>query len=110
MSPTPFVPTRRALALGLALVFAGVAAATTVASLGRYCLTTDGADTRPLGAGRERPAPGSGTPTASGPSCPVPTPGETAMPLPPAADLPTPSALPEPPTPARTAVAAFAVG
>lgn len=46
--PRRFSPMIRALALLLLLAFAGVTVATTVASLGVYCLTTEPGDVRSL--------------------------------------------------------------
>ena len=46
--PRRFSPLRRALALALLVAFALVTIATTVASLGVYCLTTEPGDVRPL--------------------------------------------------------------
>jgi hypothetical protein len=46
--PRRFPPMIRALALLLLLAFAGVTVATTVASLGVYCLTTEPGDVRSL--------------------------------------------------------------
>jgi|HubBroStandDraft_3_1064219.scaffolds.fasta_scaffold33767_3 hypothetical protein len=46
----------RLLAAALLVLFLGAAVTTTVVSLGRYCLTTDGSDTRALPGGlRARP-------------------------------------------------------
>jgi hypothetical protein len=46
----------RLLAAALLVLFLGAAVTTTVISLGRYCLTTDGSDTRALPGGlRARP-------------------------------------------------------
>jgi len=61
----------RILAAALALVFAFVVVTTTVVSVGSYCLTSDGGDTRmlpppaagaPHEAGSERTGPGAATP------------------------------------------------
>ncbi|HVT16902.1 MAG TPA: hypothetical protein VHQ90_12090 [Thermoanaerobaculia bacterium] len=48
----------RLLAAALLLLFLGAAVTTTVISLGRYCLTTDGSDTRALPGGLRGPAAG----------------------------------------------------
>lgn len=48
----------RLLAAALLLLFLGAAVTTTVISLGRYCLTTDGSDTRSLPGGLRGPAAG----------------------------------------------------
>lgn len=112
-STSPPPRRRRTLALTLAVVFAGLAAGTTVASLGRYCLTSDGGDVRRLALGRATRV-GSAPPAGTG--CAVParaesTPGGSTMSE--MADpeaLPLPQPLPDPPAPARTATAAFAVG
>jgi hypothetical protein len=47
-SPRRFSPLSRLLALALLLLFLGATLVTTAFSLGRYCLTTDAADTRAL--------------------------------------------------------------
>jgi hypothetical protein len=48
-SPRRFSRALRLLAGALLLLFLGATLVTTTVSLGRYCLTTDAADTRPLG-------------------------------------------------------------
>jgi len=47
-TPRRFSPGMRALALALLVAFASVTVATTVASLGVYCLTTEPGDVRTL--------------------------------------------------------------
>jgi hypothetical protein len=50
-APRRFSPSQRAFAWVLLLFFLAVTVVTSTVSLGRYCLTTDAADTRALPAG-----------------------------------------------------------
>lgn len=55
-APRRLSPAGRLVAALLLALFLLLALATTVASLGRYCLTTDGADTRALPAAQRAPS------------------------------------------------------